>query len=669
MKRIRWVSSTAAWAALIVLGSISRAPGTLAATPDLAPPAPTEAVAEATCDSQFVSVEIDPGQTCESLVPAKSSWRLVPPEAAPGADKAGAALQPRQSLPGLRPFCVLEWTGGKPPSAAQLKGVTKGVKALRECPLVVSPVPAKAAKAEELSEREKAALQYHYKSFLRQVVAIDNQAGDAWKVLPKPVAPPQIAVVDATSFGVTKPDPSGHGFAVSRIVAQIACADPDSAECANQVKPYLALPLDWKNRRWVRRSDGGHVGYFHDLYDAFVAALQNRPKDRNLIINLSLGWDPSSSLPDSWQRRQMRALLQRASCEGALVVGASGNGNALTRGPVAPALFEGEPALDATQCRKLGFAVKDGAGTAKAPVASAAVTKPAAAASYRPLIHAVGGVDFFDERLATLRTGSHPRLAAFAMAVAVTARPSPTGYTIPRSSPSVAAAAVSGIASIIWGLKPSLDPHQVMAAIYEGAAPLEGGDVGSRTEVCLDTNNDRCRSWPAKRAHLCGAVNAALGPGTLACVKPLVFDRRDERARAFFLPPPPNPKPTPAVRPTCPLAECGVPYRQDPTQIPLLIDPLGVSTCAFCRVYDSYYGPGAGLFEGTIVLQPSSGFTVKLYERNFTPHSSSPLGTTPLPGFYQAGVESFNARFGVTVWTGEIGGFGLTVEDPLEVIP
>lgn len=670
MTRIRWVSSTAGWAALIALGSISRAPGTLAATTDKAATAATDAaaVADAECQSQFVSVEIEPGQTCQGISLAKSKWQLVPPPLSAGAAKGGDPAQPRQSAQGGRPFCVLEWSGSGAPAFAQLKEF----KARRECPLVVSPFPGQPSQVADLPARDKEALAYDYKSFLRQVVAVDAKVGDLWKVLPKPVAPPAIAVLDATPYGTTRPDASGHGFAVSRVIAQLACADPDSAECASQVKPYVALPLAWekKRRRWTRGDDGGHVGYFHHLYDAFVAALE--VKDRHLIINLSLGWDPSSRLPDDWQRRQMWALLLRASCEGALVIGASGNGNAVTRGPLAPALFEREAAPDAARCRELGFDTKDPTATAQGGAGASAAkvngTK-AAAAAYRPLIHAVGGVDFFDERLATLRRDSHPRLAAFAMEAAVSARPSPTGYTIPRSSPSLSAAAVSGMAAVVWALRPDLDAHQVMAAVYEGGVPLEGSNLGSHTEICLDTGKDRCRSWPARRAHLCGAINAALGPKKVACVEPLAFDRRDERARAFFLPPPPrDTKPT-AVRPMCPVAGCGAPYRMDPTQIPLLIDPLGVSTCAFCRVYPNYFGPSSGLFEGTVMLQPTSGFTVNLYESDWTPHSYAPLGPNPPAGAFRVGLQTIDTGSAVLVWTGEIGGLGLTVESPLQVSP
>jgi len=650
MTRTRWMI---VMVACVSLGVEAQVPLLFAAAPPPAAPVPARLEVEpgASCDSQFASVEIEPGQTCQGVVGTSSRWRLVPPtESSLGYDKIDLAIQPRQSFPGARPFCVLEWTGRRPPTSTDLKGL----KGVAECPVSAAPLPRQAPKATDLSPRDKEALSYAYKAFTRQVYATEKD--DVWSGLPKPVASPRIAVLDTTPFGVTQPDASGHGFAVSRVIAQLACANPDSPECANQIKPYVALPLVRRGNAWVRGQDGGHVGYFHQLYDAFASALKERSREQHLIINMSIGWDPSSAGPDDWQRRQMRALLQRASCEGALVITASGNGNALTRGPLLPAVFEKEGAVDPARCRELGLSAGDPAPNRKSAV-------------YRPLIHAVGGVDFFDERLATIRTGAQTRLSTYGIEVAVPARPSPIGFTMPRSSPSVSAAAISGMAAVIWGLRPELDASQVMAAIYEGATQVEGVNRGSHTEVCLDTANDRCRTWPVKRANLCGALNAVLGAKKVACVAPLAFDRHDEKARAFFLPPPNGPKPNGQARPRCPLAQCGVAQRTDPTQVPSLIDPLGISTCAFCRVYSNRAWSNMGLFEGTVMLQPTSGFTVNLYDSSWNQYSYQPIGPTPLPGDFTAYIPTFDTQAAEVVWTGLVGTLQISVVTPLQVVP
>ena len=171
----------------------------------------------------------------------------------------------------------------------------------------------------------------------------------------------------------------------------------------------------------------------------------------------------------------MTRLLQRAYCEGVLVIAAVGNGRG-SKGPVIPAALESVPPPNAEQCERLGRELDP---RLKRPMAIKGV-RP-----YRPLVHAVSSVDIYDERLITMRDLAGSRISAYGLGVVARAG---TGHTEALAGTSASAPIVAGIAEVVWAARPDLDAHSVMAALYAGGRPLDfkANNLWSRTEFCLD---------------------------------------------------------------------------------------------------------------------------------------------------------------------------------------
>ena len=510
-------------------------------------------------------------------------WKLVPRrEAAPNGVRlkkraAVASNQSRTAAPsGAQAFCVYEWMRKERPMAKHFSGIG----GTQECAVAVA-MSGSGGPAGPPPEP------FFHRNFERQVKALATPAVTKdWETLQKAgTGAPVVAVLDASPHGVTKPDVSGHGFAMSRVIGHLSCVGgADAPDCAKFVRPYVALPLIYKDGGWQTGPDGGYLGYFHDLFDAFEAALADRPDDGHLIINLSLGWDPTTTDPNGPEVRHMQTLLERAYCDGVLVIAAAGNGPATAPGAVYPAALESTTKLpDEDWCKRLGIA------NPKLPAS--------AARSYGPLIHAVGSVDLYDERLPTMRPWAHPRIATYGMAVTVPG-PKAGEFFPPRSGTSVSTAEASALAADVWRIKPELDAAQVMTALYEGGHLLETKNHQSRTEVCLDTASDRCRKWPARRPTLCGAVNAALGAKKLACVTPAHPDPDHPATAHDHFPPPPSKPPTPPVLDApCDSTNCGVPIGVSPAQGGPLVGPMGVATCGGCVLRKNR---GNGWLEGSL---------------------------------------------------------------------
>ena len=180
--------------------------------------------------------------------------------------------------------------------------------------------------------------------------------------------------------------------------------------------------------RWVTSTN-----LFRAL-DAALAEWESAPGRSHLIVNMSLGWDPADTQGSGLKVKWMTQLLSRAYCEGALVIAAAGNRTG-SEGAVFPAALESLAPPDAQQCGRLGYSLVGSSG------------------SYRPLIHAVGAVDQYDQRLVLARPHGQPRLAAYGMQVVVPGQTA-TGFTIPQTGTSMSAAVVSGIAAAVWGARP-----------------------------------------------------------------------------------------------------------------------------------------------------------------------------------------------------------------------
>jgi hypothetical protein len=276
---------------------------------------------------------------------------------------------------------------------------------------------------------------------------------------PFALAPTEVAVIDGgyggLDFGGNVPATVVHAVAVSSVIRAIACPGAgDGPFCAVGTPNYPAM-------QYVLRGLPGEIGgYFGTQleYAAQVAAavddwqaLAPATRARHLVLNLSLGWDGAYDVTRAGRVPGAVALwaTRYAACEGALLIAAAGNRAADSdTGPLFPAGWETLP----RDC--------DGA--------------PARGRVYSPLVHAVGGVDGRDAPLGIARDGATPRLVAPAAAVVVTADTvlEDDGPTAPLSGTSMAAAAASGTAALVWSLRPGLSADQVMEAVYLAGEPL-----------------------------------------------------------------------------------------------------------------------------------------------------------------------------------------------------
>ena len=271
----------------------------------------------------------------------------------------------------------------------------------------------------------------------------------------------RVAVVDGGYGGVSwsdqlPADTVNHAEAMSSIVRAVGCPNRGAdGYCAVGAPAYAAMP-------YVRRDLAGELGGFFGTHveyaRAVTAAVDDwrtepaRSRPAGLVLNLSLGWTATHDVSRTGRLSGQVALwaTRYAACRGALLIAAAGNRSVESGvGPLYPAGWEALP-------RNCGDAGDD--------------------AAYAPLVHAVGGVDGRDEPLAVARDGGHPRLVAAASQVAVqletTSSQGSHTATKAMSGTSMAAAAASGVAGMVWSLRPNLKPWQVMQRVRSGAEPL-----------------------------------------------------------------------------------------------------------------------------------------------------------------------------------------------------
>jgi subtilisin family serine protease len=312
----------------------------------------------------------------------------------------------------------------------------------------------------------------------------------------------RVAVLDTaadTAAGLI--DESGHGRAVSRVISQLACGDLQP--CAAELQHTPALTLDSRQPFLLRQVQGGEGAIA--TRGALAAAIENvvshwdeqRLRDNappRLVVNLSLGWSGCwetgrpgvgvTSDLDSSQRslasRSVLRALARASCRGALVIAAGGNGASETACSQAhgasgtprhtfPGLWGGSP-LTAAQCASvLG-------GSARFQ-------------DTLPLLVGVSAVDDDDDQLAI--TDHEADLVAYGQAVVMPDATLSDGFTLLMSGTSVSAAAFSGAAAAVLGYRPELSNSALIALMRETAVPLRAAPdpaaPGAADFVCNDT--------------------------------------------------------------------------------------------------------------------------------------------------------------------------------------
>jgi Subtilase family len=287
-----------------------------------------------------------------------------------------------------------------------------------------------------------------------------------------------------------------HGTALARLAGELVCDQQD--DCAAAVVSRLAMSctaLEGGECSDTDTAQGGYAGTVGELAVAIFDEVQAWQKenaqtgqDLRLILQLALGWDqgmfPDLEVPAA----AVHVEIERAVCQGALVVAAAGNPIGgppadLTVGPLHPAAWETQPAPDPARCREL-----------LAPEAPA--PPPAAATAYTPLVHAVGSLRFDGRPLALSRPASQPRLAAYGdhWCPEATAAATLTGT-------SVSTTAVASIAAAVWQAQPELAAADVMAAVFQSAETL-----AQPADFYLEDHPSEVR-----RASLCRAVHKCQG--------------------------------------------------------------------------------------------------------------------------------------------------------------
>ena len=308
-------------------------------------------------------------------------------------------------------------------------------------------------------EQLKRAVQFARRDAFR--LDIDWIDGAKLQASPAP-ASIEIAIADTVSpqVAATGQTPAHiHGQVVGAIVTDVACPDR-RPNCVDRVRHTLAMPrVDGHAAPdWV---EGGDKGTRGDVALAIYAAVEGwrarRLEDPHtpprLVLNLSLGWEPAPS--ELAPSQALLAALQFASCNGVLVIAASGNdprGRVSRTGPLEPARFEMLSAPDAGECRDLGFMPLD------------ELAHPVFGTSPRPLVWAVGGVDGNDLPLRDARTASMPRLVS--PAIDGLAQRSDGELTRALTGSSIAAAVASGTAALVWSYVPELRAEQIIDIVY-----------------------------------------------------------------------------------------------------------------------------------------------------------------------------------------------------------
>lgn len=348
-------------------------------------------------------------------------------------------------------------------------------------------------------------------------VQFENQIG-LGQPLPPRTANTRLIFLDTQPTGSEAPLEPGkslHGYTLAQLAADVVCgpaAGPGDTPCP-QIATQLAMPrlrFDSKNPAKSRSNQqtGGYFGTLTDLATAISSAVEGWHRcrkhplapgcagtPRNLILNLSLGWDPAAfgGLEPNADGLKTPAqtvyyALRYAAIRGVLVVAASGNvsgGTPSPAGPTLPAAWEGSPPMDS---------LPSGNG---------------------PLLYAAGALRADGQPLGSMRLQAMPLRAAFADHVVVgdrTGRPLP-----PMTGTSVAAAVVSAVAAVVWDYRPDLDRDGVMDLLTRqglpladrayfwnpGATPASPAPTATRVTLCAAVT-------AACSGHPCGSTGAAL---------------------------------------------------------------------------------------------------------------------------------------------------------------
>ena len=402
-----------------------------------------ELVAEVCAPDHYVTL-LAQGTKCTDLGPWDGA-RLFP-------DSLLYATAEVESVPDeMARYCTYTWKGNGEPTWMAFENSSLFEIATRDC-LAITP------QSDPISDAIAPALRDNFRWLAGRVSAtdVDSAMSEDFR------APTTVALVDTFPHHEPSSPLSNHGPVMQTVIEDIACPDSD---CAVDVPAYLGLP---RTDSGPNPALGGYIGLQSDLARAiYVATERYREAEdagaaNNLVINLSVGWEPSM-FGDAGSGAAVDAVytaLERARCAGALPIAAAGNSSGLrcNEDPLAPASWEQHPRPSLQRCNDLGVpnAVQDSPG------------------GYSPLVYAVGGLAGPIESMAGTRNAGKPRLFAPASHV-VAGEP----MTPSMTGTSLAAAATSGAAALVWSYHSSLRPNDVMQLLYDyGASTPATADFG-----------------------------------------------------------------------------------------------------------------------------------------------------------------------------------------------
>jgi hypothetical protein len=289
---------------------------------------------------------------------------------------------------------------------------------------------------------------------------------------------------------------SSHGIQVADLIKDIARGCTNWATCNVVVQTSLGLPRTGPRKADIDTTRGGYAAMPSDLVIGIhnqIMAWENLPNPKpKLILNLSIGWlrafggeVAAGDIPNAPPSiKALRIALERARCRGVLILAAAGNShNDCETDPVMPGEWERLPAPDQDRCEDvLEVQLADLGGS-----------------DYHPLVYSVGGLDLNDKPIVVTRPGGRPRLAAFGENVV-----GPDLTYGAASGTSMAVAAVTGMAGLVWSFKGTWGPDDVMDEIYEsGVGFVEDGvpaqaDYGAEDAI-----------FPIHKVTACGALQSA----------------------------------------------------------------------------------------------------------------------------------------------------------------
>ncbi|MBC8067169.1 MAG: S8/S53 family peptidase [Deltaproteobacteria bacterium] len=360
-----------------------------------------------------------------------------------------------EDLPGGLPgrYCVYEYTNDTP-TPKQLETLTKNAKTAE-------------AGADCLAMMPQAQLRTTMNPLLQELTAdrldllseTDLDLDDT-DVLRDPVV---VATADSVPDDEPAEPRSEHGVIVAELIEHIAHGC-ENGSCPVDVHNSLALPRYGTKPGDVDLVNGGFQGFQSETARGLRRAVRGweamitpayRPR---LVINLSIAWLPffggalspgPGGVPTLNAPPAVDAIelaIAYASCRRALTIASAGNAaDDCEEGPMLPAAWEQMPAPSAARClADFGLVVAD------------------SLESYAPLLYSVGAVGLDGEASSISREAGRPRLAALGDHV-VGGQVTTNALT----GTSMATAAVSGFAALLWSYNRDLDPHRVMRRIYE----------------------------------------------------------------------------------------------------------------------------------------------------------------------------------------------------------